>query len=607
MNDLDRNLDALRGRQPELAERLARSAARADVEARRARTGAFTLAVEGRLEASAEDPEAEGAHLAAHFRARAEEVGAERLVVFGLGVHTLRGLADFPGHVLVVEPSLELCRAVLEHVDLSAALRKVELVVGGEPTPALAHPLFSAEARGLFLAHATARRRAPALHDALAQRFHPGGTRSPLDIAVIPPLYGGSLPVARSCARALRQLGHRVREIDLEPFLPAYQAIDRLTGDLRLGSASEELRGGLTRVIGEALRRNFQLDPPDLVFALAQAPLDPLALEGFAALGIARAFWFCEDFRVMPYWRGLARSYDVFFHVQPDDFAGPLRAAGGYGVPLPMAFDPSTHHPVSLTAEEQERYGSRVSFLGAGYHNRREFLPGLLDLGLRLWGTEWPACAPFVGASPEFNRRQSPQTSNLIFNASEINLNLHSSPWTDGVNPVGDYLNPRAFELAGARAFQLCDVRRDLPRALEPGSEVETFRDLAECRKKIEYYLARPDERDDIAERAHRRALAEHTYTQRMERAIDALRAGPVPLVARRRGASTAGDVAARAEAELALVLRRLEPDRVLDGEALAEAVARGEGELTRDEKLLLLVRESLGEIRILNAAGDPA
>jgi len=606
MNELERNLDVLRGRQPELAERLWRGVSATSVEPRRARTGAFTLAFDGRLEASAEDPESDGAHVAQHFCALAEEVGAERLVVFGLGVLTLRTLVEFPGRLLVIEPSLAVCRSVLEHVDLTAALAKVDLIVSDQPTPALAHPLFTAESRGLFLAHAPARRRAPRLHDLLAQRFHPGGTRAPLDIAVIPPLYGGSLPVAHSCARALRKLGHRVREIDLEPFLPANMALERMLADQRLGTASQDLRAALTRIIGETLLRGFQLDPPDLVFALAQAPLDPVTLDGLATLGIARAFWFCEDFRVIPYWRELARSYDVFFHIQPDDFSDPLREVGGYGVPLEMAYDPELHRPVSLTPEERERYGAPLSFMGAGYHNRREFLPGLFDLGLRIWGTDWPAVGTFVVASPEFNRRQPPQTTNLIFNATDININLHSSPWTDGVNPVGDYLNPRTFELAGACAFQLVDERRDLAHAFKPGVEVETYRDLAECRKKVEYYRDHPDERREIADNAMRRAQAEHTYVLRMQRAIDALSSSPVPVVARRRGAPTAGSVAARANDELATVLRRLEPDRVLDARAISEAVGQGEGVLTRDEKLLLLVRESLSEIKVLNAGGDP-
>ena len=430
---------------------------------------------------------------------------------------------------------------------------------------------------------------------------------SPLSVAVIPPLYGGSLPVAQGCARALRELGHYVRELDFAPFWAAYQSIQRSTDDPRLAEASSTLRAALVRLIGETVLASFQLDPPDLVFAVAQAPLDSQTLDRLRAMGITRAFWFCEDFRVMSYWRELARHYDTIFHVQPGEFSQPLREAGGYGVPLQMAFDPTVTHPLELSSEQRARYGSDLSFLGAGYHNRVQFLPALFDLGLRIYGTEWPKDPAFRDAMPEPNVRQSAETSNLIFNATRLNLNLHSSPWCDGVNPVGDFLNPRTFELAGACAFQLVDQRRDLAMALQPGVEVETFKDIHECRKKIGYYLEHEDERLEIAANGHRRALAEHTYRHRMEEAIDALRAGPAPLTPRRPDLPTVGAVleSSRDEPALAAVLGRLEPDRVVDSDAITLAVAAGEGELSREEKLLLYMREVLGEIQYFNEPGQ--
>ena len=37
---------------------------------------------------------------------------------------------------------------------------------------------------------------------------------TPLRILVVLPLYGGSLPIGRYCAQALRDLGHLVEEFD---------------------------------------------------------------------------------------------------------------------------------------------------------------------------------------------------------------------------------------------------------------------------------------------------------------------------------------------------------------------------------------------------------
>jgi len=580
------------------------------VRARRCANDSFTVEIDGRLEASLQDPDADGERLARHFSELAQAASASRLVILGIGVHSLRHLAFFEGEILVIEPDLEVARTVLEHIDLSQFLARHALVVDPRLERSFGHPLFTAASAGLFLSHATTRRRHPEFHDELAARFHPGGDLAPLDIAVIPPLYGGSLPVAHAVTRALRALGHHVRDIDLSAFWPAYQELFRVGSDLRLAKRAEELRSALVRVIGETLLTEFWAEPPDVVFALAQAPLDLTALENLRERGILRAFWFCEDAHVMPYWKQVAPYYDVFFHLQPDVLTEPLRDLGVYAQPLPMAFDPAMHRPIELTSAERQRYACDLSFVGAAYHNRVEFLPGLFDLGLRLYGTGWPPVAPYLGASPELNQRQSSEACNLIFNASRINLNLHSSPWTEGVNPSGDYLNPRCFEIAGAGGFQLVDERRELARFFDTGAEVETFRDLNECRKKIVYFRDHPDERREIAERSRKRALECHTYEHRLKLAVDALRSGPTPALSRKRSTPTVGRALASlrdSEPAVARILERLPLESKLDQEALYRAVASGTGDLSYEEKLLLFMREAMTEIQILNAAGDPA
>jgi spore maturation protein CgeB len=606
MSIFDRNLAALQRRDPVLAARIAACERDPGVVIETSRTGLPVLRMSGRLESSSEDPEREAREIAAAFASAAERMGATRRVIFGASAHTLRCLSPVAdASVLVIEPSLAVCRALLESVDLADILEHISLLVSDRVDAVLRHPLFRGEERGVFLAQPSARRRARELHDALAERFVPGGSSQPLDIAVVQPLDGGSLPVALAVARALRQLGHRVREIDWNGFGPAYAEIDRHTADMRLAQRRSVLRSGMSRVLGELLIARFQVDPPDMVFALAQAPLDMETLAALGRMGIARAFWFCEDAHVLPYWKHFCTAYDVFFHLQPDVLSEPLHAAGAYGAPLQLGFDPELHRPLVLSDAERARYACDLSSIGAGYHNRRQFLPGLADLGLRLYGTSWPAVSPFLEMSPEFNVWQSSETSNLIFNASRINLNLHSSPWVEGVNPVGDYVNPRTFELAGARAFQLVDERSDLPRFFEPGREIATFRDLDECRSKIAYYLAHEDERVEMAAAAQRRALAEHTYRHRMAEAIDRICAGPLPLAPRQKLAPTAGAIAAsqRCAPELRSVLGRIAPERVLDAGAISEAVSKGEGPLDEAEQILLFMRESLSEVVVREGA----
>jgi len=140
-----------------------------------ARTGATAICVGERQECSLEDPEDEARRLAREMLATAEGAGASGLVVFGIGVHALRFLSDWSGSLLVVEPSLALCRAVLSSVDLSDVLPRIELLVTDDAPVALAHPLWTDPSAGVFTAHPTARRRDSRLYEQLARCFHPGG------------------------------------------------------------------------------------------------------------------------------------------------------------------------------------------------------------------------------------------------------------------------------------------------------------------------------------------------------------------------------------------------------------------------------------------------
>jgi len=84
-------------------------------------------------------------------------------------------------------------------------------------------------------------------------------------------------------------------------------------------------------------------------------------------------------------------------------------------------------------------------------------------------------------------------------------------------------VNTRTFELAGAGACQLVDLKEDLRSLFKPGEEVVAYQDLVELRKELDFYLAHPDEARAIGENARRRALAEHTLRHRVEEMLATL------------------------------------------------------------------------------------
>ncbi len=339
-----------------------------------------------------------------------------------------------------------------------------------------------------------------------------------LRVLVVLPFYGGSLPIGRYAAEGLKEAGCLVEIFEAPAFFPAYTALK----ELRVSSDSlDELQNSFLHMVAQAVLAKAEAFAPDLVLCLAQAPLSRFALRQLRKRGMRTAMWFVEDFRLFTYWRAFAPYYDIFAVIQKEPFTAELAAIGqSNALYLPLAALPSFHRPLELTPGERKEFGAGLSFLGAGYPNRRKAFACFLDLGLKIWGTEWedePALAPLIQRQGE---RISPEDAVRIFNATDINLNLHSSVQTEDLVSHGDFVNPRTFELAACGAFQLVDERSLLPE-LFSDEELARFGSLEELREKIAWFKERPEERAGFAKRAKQRVLADHSYAQRMRTLLD--------------------------------------------------------------------------------------
>ncbi|MDR1946575.1 MAG: glycosyltransferase [Desulfovibrio sp.] len=339
-----------------------------------------------------------------------------------------------------------------------------------------------------------------------------------LRVLVVLPMYGGSLPVGCFAAEGLRENGCLVELFEGPAFHPVFCALK----ELKVGSERlDALQNSFLQHVSQCVTAKAEAFAPDLVLCPAQAPLDIASLKQLRRAGIRTAMWFVEDFRLFTYWRAFAPYYDLFAVIQKEPFFSELAALGMDNILyLPLAALPSLHRPLAPDARGEKEFGAELSFVGAGYPNRRKAFAGLRDLGLKIWGTEWegdPDIAPMLQKNGE---RIDSEDCVRIFNAASINLNLHSSIRPDPPVVQGDFINPRTFEIAACGAFQLTDRRGLLPELFSP-EEIVTFSDLDELREKILYFKARPEERAAFAARARQRALAEHTYAARMKSLLE--------------------------------------------------------------------------------------
>jgi spore maturation protein CgeB len=505
----------------------------------------------------------------------ADDPGEVIVFGFGLGYHleALAGALEPDRPIHVIEPDPAVIRTALGTRDLRGLLSRTIIHLD----PAEIGP------PAALLIHQPTARLYPRIKQSLTDRLSatpgPGGS-GPLRILVVLPVWGGSLPIGRWVAAELIRAGHQVETIDASQADYFHDFIKRSPLD---ESLTDPAAAALIDFFAEFSVMRCREFSPDLVLAMAQAPLSPRALRRLRDLGFTTAMWFVENHRAMPYYAQVAAAYDHFFVIQKEPFLSHLRAMGVRAHYLPLAAAPGVHCPRRLTPEQIETYGADVAFLGEGYPNRRRFFAGLLDYDLKIWGTGWDLNSPLGERVQRGGARIGTDEVVNIYNATRINLNLHSSVAAEGVETGGDFVNPRTFEIAACGAFQLVDDRTLLAEFFEPGREVEVFTGLDDLKAKLDYYLAHPEAARAMADAARGRVLSEHTYGHRLARLLETVFPERVPA---------AGEARKADDTTAWLQGAGFDPDREPDLRAVAETIRAGQGPLNEIETYLLLLAE---------------
>lgn len=335
-----------------------------------------------------------------------------------------------------------------------------------------------------------------------------------LTIALVGPIYGGSLPIARYVKRALETLGHTVQWIDHSVHAASYDVMS----SLKDGRNRQVMQGRMADLLSQWTLASLAESPPDLVLSLAQAPLTLPMLEHLRKKKFLTAMWFVENYRHLTYWQQMAPGYEHWFVIQKDACLEAFRQAGARHVNyLPMAADPEVHRPLSLSEDDRRLFGADLSFVGAGYANRRRLFPALLrhPWSFKLWGNEWEGAEDLRSVIQLNGARIDTATCMKVFNATTINLNLHSTTG-EGLDPQADFVNPRTFELAACGAFQLVDHRSYLSECFTE-REILSFRDFGDVPATVSQWLGDQAARQAMAHAARERVLAGHTYVHRMQ------------------------------------------------------------------------------------------
>ena len=320
-------------------------------------------------------------------------------------------------------------------------------------------------------------------------------------------------------AETLTAMGHAVRR-----FEPGYRSrqggglvghrLDQVRGVIHSSTDNLPLfRASRMRKLWEVAKRG----PLELTIVCHDFLWPAEVAELKRRTGTMAAMWFPDH--LANFGRGffMTAPYDAVFFKDPYIVAalnGIITPAAYY---LPECFNPARH---CLQPEDDDLAAYRCDLNTAGNQHsyRVSVFKHLEKYQVKIWGAPaplWMVSGPTAGmyqGRPVLNREKA-----KAFRAAKIVLNTLHYGEISGVNV-------RAFEAAGIGAFQLVDWRPGLAQLFEDGREIVSFRGIDDLKAKIDYWLPRDAERQEIARAGMRRAYRDHTYESRLKLMLATLR-----------------------------------------------------------------------------------
>lgn len=332
-------------------------------------------------------------------------------------------------------------------------------------------------------------------------------------------------------AETLVSMGHTVRR-----FEPGFRA-GGIGG--RIGHRLNQVRGvvysatdSVPAVRAQRMRALWQVSdegPLDVVIVCHDFLWPAEVAELKRRTGAQVAMWFPDSLVSFGRAYFMNAPYDHVFFKDPyivQVLGGVLKSAVHY---LPECINPVMHCLPESDAGQGSIYHCDITTAGNQHSWRVAFFKNISEFDVKLWGNPaslWMAAGPV--ASMHQGRGVYNHDKVRAFRGAKIVINnlLYSEIW--GVNA-------RCFEAAGAGAFQLVDWRPGLDQLFEDGKELVSFKSVVDLKQKIAYWLPRESERRAIAKAGMRRALADHTYAQRLAMLLETVggnqKGYPIPRI----------------------------------------------------------------------------
>ncbi len=289
------------------------------------------------------------------------------------------------------------------------------------------------------------------------------------------------------------------------------------------------VKAGLDNAIDQAIRQRC-----NLFFAFDGEELNPVICARIAAACGRSVLWVTEDPYELEVNVRSARLFDLVF---TNDSAS-IQAYGERGRHLPLAGAKPFHLLPVLQDSTKLRYD--LFFAGTAWPNRVALLKDFLsaDWGERAIRTKialptnehLPPLDLSLPAS-QLNWRTSPVDFARFANMSVATLVLPRVFSASGDRDFAETPPPRLFEAALSGTVQLVQAKlAEAESYFTPGKEFLYFDDAAQLVEQVDALRTDLSWRNEIAERAQRKALEQHCYEHRVAYILDELARQDFPV-----------------------------------------------------------------------------
>jgi spore maturation protein CgeB len=321
---------------------------------------------------------------------------------------------------------------------------------------------------------------------------------------------------ARACCMALRRLGCEVVDIDCQTLFPQL----RKKGSRAMLSL---FFGRLVREYNDLIIDTTSWFKPDVFLAFKGLFIESKTLNIIRDCG-ASVYNYYPDPTPFQYDKTTPTSiwnYDCVFYTKSRWRGQPFLDKFRNCLFVPHGYDPEIHRPWPQNQIDARAYGHEVSVIGSHSGHKEKIVNELISLmpslDLVIWGDRWKERCRSKRLRPYIQGRALTGTSYaMAISIAKINLAVMM-----GVPPgLEDQTTMRTYEIPACAGFMLHERSAELTTLFAENEEVVCFASIEELAAKIEYYLAHPKERNEIANAGYRRCVPAYSYDNRMKQLI---------------------------------------------------------------------------------------